>query len=919
MRDYPNGPAKGQPPEGRIRVLEDRDGDGRYEHSTVFADRLLFANGLMPWKGGVIVTAAPHIVYLKNTNGDGKADKRDVLYEGFAAQNPQLRVSHPVLGVDNWVYVANGLRGGQAKRAGRPDTKPINLSGMDFRFDLVRDRHEAISGLGQFGNAFDDWGRRFVCDNRHHLRHVVFEDRYLRRNPFLAAPAVVEDISELDEGPLYSGGKVYPISKNWTTSSLHVGRFTAACGVLIYRGNLLPAKYRGAAFTCEPTGNLVHQEILTPQGATFRSRPGRDKVEFLATPDDWCRPVSLAHGPDGALYVVDMYRAVIEHPEFMPPELQKRPDLTLGKDRGRIWRIVPEGHKHKPIRPRLSKATTAELVALLAHDDVWWRTTAQRLLLERQERAAVEPLRKLVASSDRPLARLHAVWLLESLGHLDKELVLALLRDPHPRVREHAVLLSERWLNLTKMRSAVAALADDPDARLRYQVALTLGEWNGDTTLLPLARIARAGGEDRWTRLAIASAVPRRAGALIGLLLRESGKLPRTTPGELAVLRELAAVVGARGDPVEVTQLVSRLHRLDVPGSGSGSPEGERRQTTGLTGLADGMGRRNASLSMFAGVFLGRGGESASSKLAAMLERAAPRARDAARPTEERVAAVRLLAHAELTTAKQALPALLADGNPPEVRLAAVRALGTFDHSDFRDLLLKSWRAYTPPLRREVTEALLRVPEGVKALLKAVDAGRVRPGDIDVQRTRQLLNHRVPEIRKQAEALLRDNLPADRKKVLQEYQAALKLKGDPQRGRTVFQKHCATCHRVAGIGVDVGPDIADTRTRTVEALLVDILNPNAAIDANYVNYTVVTKDGKTLTGLIAAETASSVTLRRAENQTETVLRQDIDTIQSSGVSLMPEGLEKSITVREMADLLDFLKNWRYLDGAVPLK
>src|SRR5262249_54238951 len=381
MRDYPNGPPRGQPPEGRIRVLEDRDGDGRYEHSTVFADRLLFANGLLPWKGGVVVTAAPHLAYLKDTDGDGKADRREVLYEGFAAQNPQLRVSNPVLGVDNWVYVANGLRGGQVKRSGRPDAKPVSLAGMDFRFDLVRDRHEPISGLGQYGNTFDDWGRRFVCDNRHHLRHIVLEDRYLRRNPHLAAPAVVEDPSELDEGPLSSGGKVYPLSRNWTTSNLHAGRFTAACGIFVYRGGLLPKEHYGTVLTCEPTGNLVHQEVLTAHGGSFRSRPTRDKAEFLATPDDWFRPVFLTSGPDGALYVVDMSRAVIEHPEFMPPELKNRPDLTLGKDKGRIWRIVPEGHRHKPVRPRLSKET-AELVALLENPDAWWRTTAQRLLLE---------------------------------------------------------------------------------------------------------------------------------------------------------------------------------------------------------------------------------------------------------------------------------------------------------------------------------------------------------------------------------------------------------------------------------------------------------------------------------------------------------------------------------------------------------
>jgi putative membrane-bound dehydrogenase-like protein len=398
MRDYPNGPAPGRPPEGRIRVLEDRDGDGRYEHSTVFADRLLFANGLMPWKGGVVVTAAPHILYLRDSDGDGQADHREILFEGFAAQNPQLRVSHPVLGLDNWIYVANGLRGGQVRRHGRADAVPVNLSGMDFRFDLVRDRHEAVSGMGQYGNAFDDWGRRFVCDNRHHLRHVVLPHRYLRRNPFLAVPAVLEDTSELELGQAGAGGRVYPLSRNWTTSNLHAGRFTAACGVCIYRGDLLPPEYRGTAFTCEPTGNLVHEEILRPYGATFRSRPARAGVEFLATPDDWFRPVALAHGPDGALYVVDMYRAVIEHPDFMPPELKNRPDLTLGKDKGRIWRIVPEQGKPARARPRLSKAATADLVPLLAHENAWWRTTAQRLLLERQDRAAVGPLRELCTS-----------------------------------------------------------------------------------------------------------------------------------------------------------------------------------------------------------------------------------------------------------------------------------------------------------------------------------------------------------------------------------------------------------------------------------------------------------------------------------------------------------------------------------------
>ena len=196
-------------------------------------------------------------------------------------------------------------------------------------------------------------------------------------------------------------------------------------------------------------------------------------------------------------------------------------------------------------------------------------------------------------------------------------------------------------------------------------------------------------------------------------------------------------------------------------------------------------------------------------------------------------------------------------------------------------------------------------------MLEAIKAGTVKAGDLDPARVRQLLNHKNVALREQAKKLLQDSQPVERREVVTKYQAALKLQGDPVKGKLVFQKNCTTCHRVAGIGVDVGPDISDTRTKTLEGLLVDILNPNAAIDNNYVNYIVTLKNGRTVTGLIASETAGGLTLKRAENQTETVLRADIDEIQSTGQSLMPEGLEKGINLQEMADLLAFLKNWRY--------
>ncbi|HEY7423727.1 MAG TPA: PVC-type heme-binding CxxCH protein [Gemmataceae bacterium] len=910
MRDYPNGPGKGRPPEGRIKVLEDRDGDGHYENSKVFADQLLFANGLLPWKGGVVVTAAPSILYLEDTRGAGKADRHQVLYEGFAARNPQLRVSHPLLGLDNWIYVANGLRGGKVVRSGQTDAKPIDLSGRDFRFDLIGDRAEAISGMGQFGNTFDDWGRRFVCDNRNHLRHIVLPERYLRRNPFLAVPAVLNDISELEIDPAGGGAPIYPLSTNWTTSNRHAGRFTASCGVFVYRGTLLPEAFRHSAFTCEPTGNLIHQEVLRPSGATFRSRPPREKVEFLATRDDWCRPVFLTHGPEGALYVVDMYRAVIEHPEFMPPELKNRPDLLLGKDKGRIWRIVPESYQAKPPRPRLSKATTRELVAHLSHSEPWWRTTAQRLLLERQDRDAVAPLRELCLSGKNPQGRVLAAWLLENLKALDEQVVLHLLRDEHPGVRENAVQLSEpRLAGSARLQERLVALARDPDARVRFQVALSLGEWDDDHILPALAEIALTGAEDRWTRAAVASAVPRRAGKLLVALLEANpGLTSQVTSGRLALFRELTTLIGSRREPEEVVAVLDALGALKVK-------ERERWQMTGLLGLTEGMGRRGTSLNRFLA-----GPPERSPKAAQVVERlltrAAATSADARASVAERVAATHLLAHAAPNAVIPTLERLLEKESTPELRRAAVQTLATFDRPEVPKILMAAWPTCTPVIRQEIVNAMLAQPDRVAALLDEIEAQRVQPHDIAAAGTRRLIQHPKADLRERARKLLSAG-SADRQKVIESYRAALTRKADSGSGRDVFRQHCASCHRIADLGTQVGPDISDLRTKTAETLLQDILAPNAAIDANYLSYEVTTKAGKQFTGIIKAETASSITLARGEGQTDVVLRQDIEEVRSTGQSLMPEGLEKNISVDQMADLLAFLKNWRYREGTPP--
>ncbi len=923
MRDYPHGPPPGQPPESRIKVLEDRDHDGRFETSQLFAEGLSFANGLIPWRGGVLVTAAPYIIGLWDDNGDSRADRREVLFEGFAALNPQLRVSHPCLGLDGWVYVANGLRGGKIQRPGSDgNASAIDIGGRDFRFDPIGGRGEAISGMGQFGLTFDDWGHRFVCDNRHPLRQVVFPQSALRRNPDVAAASVTHDLVGSGNGKgngsagSDNGLKVYPISKNWTTSSLHIGEFTAACSVFIYRGSLLPTAYKGTAFTCDPTGNLIHQEILEPDpvASTFRSHraPNRPGVEFLASPDDRFRPVALAHGPDGALYVVDMARAVIEHPDFMPPELKTRPDLLVGKDKGRIWRIVPAGAPAQAgNRPEIERldllhASSPDLVALLDHADAWWRTTAQRLLLERNEPSANEALTKLVRQPKTPLGRLHAAWLLDARNALDDADLAALLKAEPPAVRENAVILAGRRLvHSPRLQETVLSLADDPDPRVRFETALALGAWDDPRTLDSLATIALAGSEDSWTRLAVAAAVPGRAGLLLARLLESdpaSGSGPRLTraetPGRLALLSELAALVGVHNASAEVAGTLQGLLALDAPGQ-------LRWRLHGLTGLAKGLSRHtHRPLESWIGKL---------ARLNTALDQAATLSADPARPTVDRVLALRLLSEAPWTQAEPLLDRLLTGDPEPEVRVAAVANAASRPDQVVGPWLLDRFKTSTPAVRRAILAALVRQPEWTGALLDAIAARSIGPGDIDPLIRAQLLKTGSADLRRRAGEVFAGGLSEQRRRVVERYRLALDQPGDRERGKLVFQKNCAICHQVAGVGTQVGPDIADTRVKTREQLLQDILDPNSAIDGNYISYVVSTKSGQVLAGLISAETATSLTLKRAEGQSDVILRSEIAEIQSTGLSLMPEGLETTIDPAAMNDLVRFLKDWRYDD------
>ncbi|MEP6670017.1 MAG: PVC-type heme-binding CxxCH protein [Chthoniobacter sp.] len=340
-RGYPH---TNEPAQGRIVMLESTHHDGHFDKSTVFAEGLTFPNGVLPWKGGLIVTCAPDVLFLKDNKGTGKADERRVLLTGFDdAKSTQLRVNCPTLRPDGWIYFAAGLVGGTITSPEHPEKPAVKMTG-DLRWNPQTGAIETLDGRSQYGISFDPLGRRFICMNRLPVQHVVIESRWLRRNPRLAFSDTVQDCNERTVKTGLRGGgdgvRIWPISHNITTADSHAGSFSAACSVRIWPGGALPALYDGCAFSCDPTGNLVHVDRLVPHGATFVGESLLDKREVFASSDDWCRPVFLTRGPDGALYMCDMYRKIIEHPDYLPAEIRKHSNFDAGKTLGRIWRIT---------------------------------------------------------------------------------------------------------------------------------------------------------------------------------------------------------------------------------------------------------------------------------------------------------------------------------------------------------------------------------------------------------------------------------------------------------------------------------------------------------------------------------------------------------------------------------------------------
>jgi putative membrane-bound dehydrogenase-like protein len=754
-RGYPY-PGKGMPKAklGRIARLEDADGDGRFESRTEFAHGLSFPNGIMAWGKGFYVTDAPDLLYMEDVDDDGIADKREVVLTGFFtnSSSEQLRVASPTQGPDGWIYLTSGLAGGKVISPKHPDRPPVEARKNDWRFDPETLVVEALSSMGQVGQAFDREGRRFVCDNRKPLRWAVFGPGVLGRNPNLTGTSAVMDLAEPG-----AATPLYPLSPDTTAASYipklmqkpHAGSFTSSCGLCFFSGDALPL-HRGSFFICEPAQNLVHCRSVVETKDKFSSKPSSEGREFLASPDQWFRPVFAGNGPDGALYLCDMYRKYIDHPNYLPPEAAASLDFEAGKKRGRIWRVSSTS-KAKPASWHESKGVAVAI---------------------------------------------------------DKALKGGKLSD--------------------------------------------------------LAVLAGESGSNQWFRTALFSSFPGRAKELLE-------EFPQNASPSLF---EQAAQILTKEQPAE--KMPSVIRELWNKKKGWGFAQ----QVAFLLGLPENLRKPYQS-------------EIQPKALAVSLDRKLS--------DDARLSAIRLL----VPSARSKLLVLLRSSERDAIREAAIRSLASTHDPGLGKKLLALHPVLSPADGAVLIDSLLSRKPFHELVLDALESSALPFHSVSLTQRRRLSGN--PKIKVRAEKLFASAENSDRMKVYREFKKVLDLPADPSAGQAVFKRACASCHKLGDSGHAVGPDLSGLRNQPADALLLHIVVPNREVYPSYAFYQAETKDGETHAGILEGESSDFVTLVLPLGLRKSIARSNLKSFRSMPVSLMPDGLEQTMTRQELADLLALIK------------
>jgi putative membrane-bound dehydrogenase-like protein len=897
--------------QSRLLVLKDNNKDGVYDSTIVFKDNLGLADSFMPYKKGVLVAAPPYLLQLHDENGDYKVEKVDTLMGGFAKENLQHNYNGLTYGIDNWIYAANGGNDGKPYWWG-DTTTAMDLRGQDLRFNLETRQMERLGeSSGGFGLAMDEYGRFFETHNLTHISHLVFPDRYLKGRQILPENTL-QNISDHEEDGL---ARIFPIGEqeDRVNHPEQSGYFSGSCGVTYYGGGAFGEKYNNTIWVADVVLNLIHVDKIKPNGASFTASRIFENKDFLASSDRAFRPVNMSVGPDGSMYIIDIHRKVIEHPEWIPDEIEKTLDLNAGKNQGRIYKISSTNKSFD-----FKQFSSSEgLLESLKNPNQWVRNTAHRLLMENVlSNETFLGLKKLL-ESDNALARLHAIWILTYSGKLTPNEVLAALQDKNAAIRESVLKISENYLTESEsILNKIIALLNDLDARVRMQAALSLStlpenhpfyKKNQDLILQSLAKTAKL-PNDEWNVAAITLAAQIQTVELFAQISQEKNvnssllaslalNISGETENVLSILRYLST------SPIsdkEKTLVVSQLakHTEKVNGKSIENQVSQLEQKAELDLLTSLASLRQKLKLQPSSQFLKYSKEASKNVL------------DTSLPDSVRVQYLSLLDFLPYAQKSTILFECLKNNQPLKLQENALRQLSNYREKEIGNKVVAMWKDLSPQTRRYASDLLLYIESNHDALLTGLENGIINIGEMnfDLERRRTLLWWTDNENTKtRAKKLFSDSGVSNRQAAMDKMKPALTLKGNNINGKKIFSNTCATCHKYGSIGQEVGPVLTEISRKSKATMLHDILDPNAAVDPKYVNHSLETKSGAIHMGIVANETDKSVTIHKIGGEKVLINKSEIKKFRSLGTSLMMEGFENALSTQEMADLLEFLQ------------
>jgi len=639
---------------------------------------------------------------------------------------------------------------------------------------------------------------------------------------------------------------------------------------------------------------------LTQADASYRAvrRVEESQSEFLTSTDSWFRPTRITEGPDGMLWIVDMYRDVIEHPEWIPESWQKQLNIRAGADRGRIYRIVPataseQLRKPASALPRLDTMTTQELAASLEADSGSMRDLCQQLLLNREDaKIAVPMLQELAVTSISPQARLQAIWTLESMRELPDGILQKVLQDTHFGVLRSAIQLCEPRLDSSKQFIAcLKPLVNHPDARVQLQLALSLGESKSPEVGELLAQLVPAALQSPWIARALISSATSHSQVLISACLSHLESKPLSSDNQQAISLISDLLATAQSNAADVEKDIAKA----ITSANDGSDW--------IVPLAIAWVRSQS-----------RTKTSAYSTLRIALQKVYERAVAAIQSEEQdesfRCTAMGLLGAGlgEMEVEQTILSNLLSSRVPMKVQIAAVESMGRLQGSDRFELIISKWPSLSQNVRNAVMSEFIRARGGPEVIVSALENKTINTSDLTPAIRQQLQATGSQSVRSRASRILGEETSVDRNELISKYLAADIKVIDVNHGREMFKRLCTTCHVPTDQGYMVGPNLANLTDRSSRALVEAILNPNRAVDPQYRSYSVLLENGEIRNGAIAEEIGDTITLVQADGKRVSISRREIDEIRNTGLSLMPEGMQAELTPQGMANVIEYIRS-----------